>query len=343
MTFREKEKERYRKLKSSLFSRSAQREGTYRGRPHDFCLADDCASENLYETVRGPAIAYFEARGIPWHDGGKKGRIPSNHLCCSQSCCVNFLYPMRSNRNLVARVFKCFYPELVEPLPIDQDCALPNDWSPYMAFEWIGTKDYLGEHLRKPGVRTRGANYTSADFTFRFQRQDGRIQVVIGEWKYTEYYGAKDLGRPSNDKDKKPEARKRNYAPAFNRDKGIFAGRGEDLYDALFFEPFYQLMRQQLLAQEMEVGREMAADVVSVLHICPEANREFEERVTSRELRRMFPGKGTVEIWKELVAKDEFMSVAVEEFRDTISREVGSDDRKWADYLNVRYGWDRND
>lgn len=250
---------------------------------------------------------------------------------------------MTNHPALVANVFRHFYPDLAKPLPIDQDLPLPDGSFPYMAFEWIGTQDYLGEHERKRGSRSRGANYTSADFAFRFRRTDGRTQLVLGEWKYTEYYGSRDLGTPSSSRDKKPEARKRNYRPAFNRENGIFVGHGEDLYDALFFEPFYQLMRLQLLAQEMELGQELDADVVSVLHICPESNREFREQVTSPQLKEMFPDKGTLEIWKGLVPEDRFKSISVEELLYNIIQRVWVNDRKWVDYLNRRYGWDRRD
>ncbi len=102
-------------------------------------------------------------------------------------------------------------------------------------------------------------------------------------------------------------------------------------------------MRLQLLAQEMELSREMDADVVSVLHICPEANREFRERVTSPYLANTFPGKGTLEIWKELVPQNKFKSISVEDLLNTILRRTKTDDWEWADYLKVRYGWDMAD
>ncbi len=116
------------------------------------------------------------------------------------------------------------------------------------------------------------------------------------------------------------------------------------MYDAFFFEPFYQLMRLQLLAQEMEagdLGREMEADVVSVLHICPMANGEFREarNVTSPGLKQEFGSKGTLEIWKELMPDDKFVSISVEELLDTIRRQVQSFDSDWVSYLECRYGW----
>ncbi len=330
MTFRDREKERYKKLKPKLFSPAAQGEGNYRGRPHSFCLADDCSSENLYEAIRASAIEYFRARNITWHDGLKERHVPSNHLCCSQSCCINFLYPMTTSSKILANVFQHFYRSLAEPLLIDEDKPPPNGSFQYLAFEWIGVRDYLGETRRKGSKRTRGANFTSADFIFRFRRKDGKIQIVLGEWKYTEEYRRLDKGI---------EVRKHNYQQAFNREGGVFKRRDVDFYDALFFDPFYQLMRLQLLAQEMEYGQEMGADVVSVLYICPEANKEFRERVTSPKLDQMFPNKGVLEIWKELVPKDKFMSISVEDLLDIIAQRVEANNWEWIDYLRTRYGW----
>ena len=336
MTFRDREKERYRELKPKLklFSHEAQAEGNYRGRPRFFCLDDGCSSENLYKAIRKPAISYFESRHIPWHDGLKGRHLPSNHLCCSQSCCINFLFPFAKRPDIIKAVFSHYYPEIASCLPITEDKPLTDETYPFVAFEWIGVCDYLEEGKRKGMRRTRGANFTSADFIFRFRRKDGKIQIVLGEWKYTEEYHRLDKGI---------EVRKQNYHLAFNRDSGVFKRRDEDLYDALFFDPFYQLMRLQLLAQEMKLSREMGADVVSVLLICPEANREFRDRVTSPHLASLFPNKGTLEIWKELIPKDKFMNISVEDFLDTIVRQAGADNREWVDYLKTRYGWNTSD
>lgn len=346
-TFRDREKERYKRLKAGLFSSAAQKDGTYRGRSRNFCLADDRSAENLHITIREPAIEYFKVRNIPWHDGLKGRRLPSNHLCCSQSCCINFLFPMATDSELIANVFRCFYPDLVEPLPIDKDLPLSGGFFPYMTFEWIGSKnadgkyiDYLTEHRNKRGQPTRGANYTSADFTFRFARRDGKTHLVLGEWKYTEYYGSKDLGTPT-DTDRKPEVRKRTYWPSFNRENGVFKVREENLYSALFFEPFYQLMRLQLLAQEMELNHEMGADIVSVLHISPQVNREFRDIINSPGLANRFLNKGVMEVWRGLVSEDKFMSISVEDVLNGIVH-AGAGEQDWIAYLVKRYGWDRN-
>lgn len=86
MTFRDREKRRLRPLKHKLFSEAARRNGMYRGARREFCLHEDFRSDNLEPGIRDAALAYFEDRGIGWHDG--KGNEPSNHLCCSQSSCV---------------------------------------------------------------------------------------------------------------------------------------------------------------------------------------------------------------------------------------------------------------
>jgi len=285
LKFRDKEKNRYKGLDPLLYDAGIQYGGTYKKRPRSFCLTDANIGANLCKDIRLPAIEYFLRREIRWHDGLLDGLVPSNHLCCSQSCCVNFLYPMVGDPSLLMQVFQHYYPNMKEPLSIEQDRQPKDTSAPYLVFEWIGTKDYLGEQKRKKFMRTRGANFTSADFAFRFRQDDGKVHLVIGEWKYTEEYGSSDKGIV--------DARLKNYREAFNSKKGVFLNTYESFYRALFFEPTYQLMRLQLLAQEMEVKGELDANVVSFLHVCPEANKEFRNRVTSPALAKLFPDKGT--------------------------------------------------
>ncbi len=343
MTFRDTEKQRYKTLKSTgtdLFTSDAKQDGVYwgaglaRGNRYYFCLADGYAEENLFKDIRKPAIEYFKNRNILWHDGVRGRQIPSNHLCCSQSCCVNFLYPMVDNPLLLKMVFQRLYHEMKEVLPIEQDRQPQDKSSPYMVFEWIGTKDYLNEQKRKKVERTRGANYTSADFAFRFRRNDGKIHLVLGEWKYTEYYGSEDKGVNN--------VRKQNYREAFFRNDRIFDDRNEALYSALFFEPFYQLMRLQLMGQEMERFGELDANEVSILHICPRANKEFRDKVTSPYLTKIFPDKGTTEIWERLVSPGKFLSKSVEEVLSIIIENGSEANPGWVDYLQERYRWENS-
>jgi len=337
MTFRDSEKGKYEQIKDRLFSRQAQQNGTYKEITRPFCLSDEYSYENLYKDVRDSAITYFIIRGIPWHDGLKRRNLPSNHLCCSQSCCVNFLFPLVKRPELSKAIFSHYYPEIAKVLPITEDKPLTDGTYPFIAFEWIGTRDYLEEAKRKGMRRTRGANFTSADFAFRFCEKNGRVHLVLGEWKYTEEYGRnyKGSGRQG-------DVRKNNYINFFRKREGVFSANEDrdKLYDSLFYEPFYQLMRLQLLAQEMESNKEMDADMVSVLHISPEANHEFRKNVTSGYLKEKFPGKDVLEIWKELVTENKFMSISVENLLDVTSHEVTTIDPDWVNYLNIRYRWE---
>lgn len=331
--FREKEKIRYRSIKplTLLFSNSAQPNGNYRGRLRDFCLADGCSEENIFEDVRDSALGYFRSRKINWHDGLEKGSKPSNHLCCSQSCCINFMFPMTYNSGLLSRIMSQIYPNFGYPLSFNKDERLSNNAYPSVAFEWIGEFDYLHENERKHmKERTRGANFTSADFAFRFKRGDGKIQIVMGEWKYTEEYSNSYKGI---------DARKRNYREAFFKEDGVFDNPSEQLYDSMFYEPFYQLMRLQLLAQEMEAKHEMDADIVSVLHISPNANNGFRNKVTSPWLRKEYAAKDVLGIHESLLKQDRFKSMSVEHLLSIINMAAGSDQLKWINYLNTRYGW----
>lgn len=330
-TFRDREKDKYSNptFKRALFSEDAQAKGTYKGHEYEFCLADGHSAENLHQSFRDDAIGYFSSRDIQWHDGKDSRMLPSNHLCCSQSCCVNFLFPMSSNAKLLRNVFKAIYPELGMPLPMVEGDISATGGHPYLSFEWIGLKDYLGETRRKPGRRTRGANYTSADFAFRFRRTDGRIHIVLGEWKYTEYYGHEDKGTN--------QTRLDNYAKAFGQSPGVFTCKDPALYRSLFFEPFYQLMRLQLLAQEMEANHEMGADLVTVLHIHPTANKEFIERVTSEYLSARFPRQSVMSIWRQLVDQTRFTTMSVEHLLELIGKARLLANSAWVDYLQTRY------
>ena len=244
---------------------------------------------------------------------------------------MNFLFPMQSNDKLLANVFKGIYPELGTPLPMVEDGISGKGAHPYVSFEWIGLDDYLSETRRKPGKRIRGANYTSADFAFRFRRTDGRIQIVLGEWKYTEYYGYEDKGTN--------QIRLNNYTESFSRSPGVFVSKDPALYRSLFFEPFYQLMRLQLLAQEMEASHEMGTDLVTVLYIHPAANKEFTERVTSRYLSAKFPGQGVMSIWRQLVDQTRFTTISMEYLLQLIGRARPLANPAWVDYLQTRYNF----
>jgi hypothetical protein len=109
-------------------------------------------------------------------------------------------------------------------------------------------------------------------------------------------------------------------------------------FDSLFYEPFYQLMRQQCLGHEMERAHELGADVVSLLHIAPAHNRAFRA-ITSPTLRHL--GDSVTGVWAALVREpDRFASVSTEAlFGPILHNGQFPELRVWQEYITARYAW----
>jgi hypothetical protein len=311
------------KRQSASFSTAARQDGHYKGKPRPFCLSLDCAGENLHTSIRTAAPAYFAENRIGWHDG--KAGQPSNHLCDSQVCCVNFLFPFMDKPAALADLMRPVFPELRQMLPLEAD-------NQFVAFEWIGQENYLGKKIRGKGQRTRGANFTSADAMVMFERNDNQRQIALIEWKYTESYSStsKHFSKHGTD-------RSLIYRPLFERedcplDKALLPD-----FSDLFYEPFYQFMRQQFLAHEMERARELEADRVSLLHIAPAHNVDFQ-KVTSPALRPL--GNTVIAVWKRLVKEsDRFASVSSESLFGDFATDSYPELAAWQKYIHERYIW----
>jgi hypothetical protein len=336
MGFRDREKERQLSIARELFSEDAVAvHGTYEGRLYPFCLADACSGENLWRGLRADALAYFDARAIDWHggfkrpgEGGSERRFPSGHLCDSQSFCVNVWGPFTRAPEQLAAVLRGLGYPVANVLPVALD---PTE--PYVAFEWIGRQNYLGEGRGgKPTPdekRMRGKNATSADAVVRFRRHDGAIQIVLIEWKYTEAYATKNIRFSGSGTD-----RLATYMPDLRHADSPFA-KSPAADEDLFFDPFDQLMRLQLLAAAMERDREMDADIVSLLHLAPRANRELLERITSPKLAPL--GSNIHDVWRCIVGGARFAARYVDsDVLPLVIREAP--DASWASWIERRYG-----
>jgi hypothetical protein len=210
-------------------------------------------------------------------------------------------------------------------LPVE---AGPSGEPWFVGFEWIGRKDYLNEAGRT-GDRTRGANVTSADAFVRF-RHAGRTEGLLIEWKYTERYGSPIDPKGNSE-------RERRYSGlAFAPGGPIRSDLGLQLTD-FFYEPFYQLLRQQMLACYMQEAREDGIERVRVLHISPAANTALR-KVTAPALRQ-FGDSAFLAFPAVLSRPDDFVSVATEEVFAPPLASTGPETEEWADYLRERYGF----
>ena len=312
------------KAESLYFSDTARSDGVYKRKHYPFCLPRERAEENLFPEIRQAVLAHFAAHKIKWHEG-QDGR-PSNHLCSSQVCCVNFLFPFADKPRALAEVLRPSFPALREMLPIED--------GRYVTFEWIGVRNYLGEKIAGGKPRTRGALFTSADAAVMFERMDGKRQVVLIEWKYTESYPGTSLRTARSGTD-----RTEIYRPFFEREDCPLHKAHVPSFDSLFFEPFYQFMRQQFLAHAMEEAHELGADIVSVLHIAPAHNTDFR-RITSPKLAHL--GETATEVWSRLIRPPaRFISVSTEQLFGDLDPAQLPEMRTWWDYVTARYAWVR--
>src|SRR5215472_10644055 len=251
-------------------------------------------TQHLFDAYKLGAIDYFTRRCIRWHS--------LDNAISSQTCCVNFWFIFTHHAEHLGKVLRDLGYPVAEVLEFELD-SIPslrsNGWNVnnhaptlvadsaepggcgFVAFEWIGAKNYLGE-LRGRAIasdagRNRGQNFTSVDAAIRFRRTDGQIQIVLIEWKYTEKYR---IGLNLRFSQRGTDRLNRIYANSLEAANCQIV-LGNVPAEALFYDPFYQMMRNQLLASAMGREGEMGAAVVSTLHILPRANSELLQRITS--------------------------------------------------------------
>ena len=292
-------------------------DATYRTKPEHFGL-------NLNPAYSGALVEHFAFPNNPiqWHQH-------KNHALSSQICCVNFLGPLMHRPDLLALVMQsALGSDKRQMVPVSKD---RHGTDIFVDFEWIGAADHLGE-WPAAGRATRGANATSADAAVRFRAADGTLTTALIEWKYTESYGQPIDPRGN-------QTRIGRYA-----DKTFFPhgplrpDLGLHVQD-LFWEPFYQLARQQMLAWRMERAAEDGADRVMVMHISAAGNTALH-KVTAPRLQSL--GADAFDVFHSLLVEpSRFHATSIEQaFLPTIRSALAADAQDpWAAYLVERYAF----
>lgn len=288
---------------------------TYRTKPEHFEL-------NLNPTYAEVLVEHFASPDSPiqWHPHRNSG-------LSSQVCCLNFLAPLMHRPAILAQVLTCALGTApVTMLAVGHDT---NGNEIFVDFEWIGRSRYLSEWS---GTGIRGAKVTSADALARFVNHDGQIVTVLIEWKYTESY----RGRLQEKGNRTRTARyaTRTFAP----NGPIRADLGLTLHD-FYWEPFYQMLRQQILAWQMERARDLGSNKVVVLHLSPAQNTKL--RLVSSEFSLRF-GSDTFKAFQDvLVDPTAFLACSIEQaFMPTLTSVAQEDPFDvWASYLLDRYGF----
>jgi hypothetical protein len=303
MSYKEIQRSKAIQFRNTLFTDLGQ--GIYRGECREFVLKD--SKLNLWAGIREDAIDYYARNKISWWESGS---APTGHLLSSQIACLNHLYFIRQRKDLATKILQAIEPGIKSAEIIDDG---------YVEFEKVGLKN-LGKEL---GL-TRGANCTSVDAIMLGSKNNGERILFFIEWKYTESYSQESkLNGDSG------LTRQEAYKDLLNDPLcPIKINNTDDLY----YEPFYQLMRQTLLAWEMTKRNEYGAVDWVHLHIIPTDNFELRNKITSPGMS----GNNIEQAWKA-VLKDpsKYISLSPEQFLLPVQDEP--DTKSLLTYLKDRY------
>jgi hypothetical protein len=129
------------------------------------------------------------------------------------------------------------------------------------------------------------------------------------EWKYTEEYSTARKPNPGYN-----TTRIGRYGADYANSDGPIRSELIDI-EWMLDEPFYQLMRQQLLAWRLEQDGAEGAEVVRVLHVLPPQNRAYQESLVRPQHKEL--GSSVTEVWATLLrTPDRFTHVDPAVFLD---------------------------
>lgn len=316
--------------------------GIYRKISREFVLSN--WTNNFFEEVPQKLIlSYFDDNKISWW-GGKK---PTGHVLSSQIACLNYLFVIRNDRDAVLSIAKTICTDLIDVLEIGNDT---NNTKAFISFEVVSNKDYLNECVNGQNP-TRGNNCTSIDALIVAKNKNGKIILIPIEWKYTEWYGNTDKSTEDgkdNEKgsQKSGKIRLERYSDLITKSKQLKIKLKDYKSSVYFFEPFYQLMRQTLWAEQMidaknKINERIQADDYIHVHVIPSENHDLLKDDFRTNGRRKAYSNGEIkggmeEIWKScLNNSDKYKIITPLALLTSIDKNRY---KKLIDYLSVRYG-----
>lgn len=289
MNFKEKQRAKATEMRDLVYKDPGG--GEFKKLNREFVLKDPAL--NIWIGVSDDAIHYFRSNNIPFWDSGKE---PTGHLLSSQIACINHLYFLRQRQDIATAILKSIDKNVNHALRMDN--GVPE--SGYVDFEVIGAKNYLGEKQH-----TRGANSTSVDAVMLAEMKNGKRKLFFIEWKYVESYG-----KTSKAEGESGKTRINIYTPLLNaKDCPL---KNNISIEGLFTEPYYQLMRQTLLANEMIKAKEYGADSYLHVHVIPKDNKELKQVNTAEG---KLDGATLEETWRKiLVNPDLYVAIDPQDF-----------------------------
>jgi len=293
---------------------------------------------NLYPQIVDEVSLYFALNHILFHhlegDSDFGFCIPSGHTLSSQIACLNHLYPLRYDKDAVLTIAQQIYPEIVDLFQIETDKFLPA----YISFEVVSDIDHLNETKGNQKL-TRGTMCTSVDAMIYGKLKDDNKIIVPIEWKYTENYhedGKSDknysIEKRGKEKEGKGKERLQRYSELINCSEQLSLKKNDYKSSVYFFEPFYQLMRQTLWAEQMIANNKtetIKAEKFIHAHIVPNENKELLQYEYSASMKRM------KETWESCLTDiNKYKLVEPKDLLATIDK---TKYQKLINYLTTRY------
>ena len=262
------------------------------------------------------------------------------NLRSSQVCCFNFMFPLRQDLVLAKKALLPMLPGVEEILGFEFEYTGPQEQQKDIS-RWLG----------EPASGKRGQNRTSIDVAIFWKDREGRRCLTLAEWKYTERQYGDCGGFRSTGNTKKEFCQSGMQSPADVRGNCyLTVGRntrtywdnlgeaGIDIDKALagvegcpFRGPFYQLLRQYLLAARLrQTGHFDSVDVVSIGF---RGNANLEDVPA-----HLVPlGQTVIEAWNSILLPPvpRMRHVYVE---DIMNSAGNSGDPDWREYIRGRYG-----
>lgn len=312
--------------------------GCYRNIGRDFVLSK--WENNFHKQIdTEELLKYFKHNKISWWSGTK----PTGHILSSQIACLNYLFAIRNDHDAVLRIAKNINPNLVDVLILNNDTEATRA---YITFEAVTKKDHLNEcEVQKSP--TRGSNCTSIDALILAKDHKERKILIPIEWKYTEWYGNTDKSSEDGKNHEKGsqisgKERLKRYTELISESEQLKYKPKEFIDSVYFHEPFYQLMRQTLWAEQLILNKEkesIQADDFIHVHVIPKGNHDLlkdDLKTNKRRKAHSFEIVGSMEeVWKScLKDPDKYKIISPQDLM------YGIDNTELIYYLSIRYQWE---
>ncbi len=270
------------------------------------------------------------------------------NLKSSQAACFNFLFPLRQDHALAAHVLRDILPNVSTVTNIE--------------FEYTGQDEANRSHqpctewLGEPASGKRGQNRTSIDAAIFWTDSSNETHISLIEWKYTERNFGMCSASQNGDAQTKANCQSlcTSHNPAANcilasnrrncgrhywehmEEAGLSLEKLAQVQGCPFRGPFYQLMRQFLVAQFLRNKR--AADHVDVIAL------EFEDNAALRKLPRnltcLCPDQDAtvIDAWNAFLdCTPPLRRITAEQLIAGYDN-VTDIDSEWREYIRFRYG-----